>query len=125
MNLETLPQATQEALSADLADMDGNSRIVKQPAVTVISTKPHACKACGETIPARMVCVSRTQLTTRKKWTWHFHLECTPFADVRPLAERRALRWLAQALSAAHAAADVPETAWTVFAALRNSNVPF
>lgn len=111
-------------LCADLADMEGNARIIKQPAIVAIPTKSHPCKACGETIPARVACVSRSQLTKHRKWTWHFHLACAPF-PAKPLSERRALRWLAEVLRAARTTGDVPEAAWEVLGALRSEGVPF
>lgn len=123
----TLPALTDEEivrLDADFRDMLGNGRVSLRAAVTAIPYKARKCRACQNELPAGRPCAEFRWGTARKKWSWHFCIPCAP-AEVRPLDERRALRWLAQTLAGARTLAEVPDVAWRVLGDLRSAGVPF
>ena len=123
----TLTEADREALHHDLDAWEANPRVRKFAPVVAIPTAPHKCRACCAIIPARTPCVSRTMKKPTGAWNFYFCLPCSPFtvSEVRPLADRRALRWAAGEVARARSVAEVPAIVWRVLDGLRNAAVPF
>lgn len=116
-------------LAADLADLDGNARLIRTAPLVVVAMKPHECCACFRAIQRYEPHATKLWMSKRTRVRRRFCLACAPrwMPDARPLVDRRALLAASKMLAGARRIEDLSPACVAFVGALlaKAAGVPF